>query len=144
MNSSLIVRAAAQFLLPLLLMFSLFLLLRGHHLPGGGFIGGLVASAALALQLFASDVATVRQLLRIDPRTLIGAGLLVALAASLAAPLAAGRPFFAALWGSFWLPLLGKVKLGTPLLFDFGVYLVVIGVVLSIVLQLAQPEEHGE
>ena len=80
-SSSVILKAAAQLLLPLLLLLSLFLLLRGHHEPGGGFIGGLVAASAIALHLFATDMRSARGVLRVDPRSSMGVGLLVALLA---------------------------------------------------------------
>jgi len=76
--ASLILSTATRLLLPLLLMFSIFLLLRGHNEPGGGFVGGLVAAAAFALHAIAYSVAATRRLLIIDPRALIGTGLLIA------------------------------------------------------------------
>jgi multicomponent Na+:H+ antiporter subunit B len=134
---SLILRSAARLLLPLLLLFSIFLLLRGHNEPGGGFSGGLVAAAAFALLTIATDVPTTRRTLRMSPRVFIGAGLLVAIASG-AIGLAGGGAFLTGLWAE--LPLPGGVTLavGTPLLFDVGVYLVVIGVVLTIVLSLME------
>lgn len=138
---SIILSSASQLLLPLLLLLSVFLLLRGHHEPGGGFIGGLVAAAAIALHLFATDIRSARGVLRIDPRTLMGIGLLVALLAAFIGPLL-GDVFFAGRWIDVWLPLVGEVHLGTPLLFDLGVYLVVIGAVLTFVLTLAEVEEE--
>lgn len=138
--NSLILQAAAQLLLPLLLLLSVFLLLRGHHEPGGGFIGGLVASAAIALHLFATDMRSARGVLRIDPRTLMGLGLLVALGSAFIGPLTGGA-FFAGRWVYVEVPVLGELHLGTPLLFDLGVYLVVIGSVLTFVLTLAEVEE---
>ena len=77
-TESLILSTAARLILPLLLLFSIFLLLRGHYEPGGGFVGGLVAAAAFALYATAFGVASTREVLRIDPRVLIGAGVLVA------------------------------------------------------------------
>lgn len=139
---SLILQTASQLLLPLLLLLSVFLLLRGHHEPGGGFIGGLVAAAAISLHLFATDIRSARGVLRIDPRTLIGIGLLVALLAAFVGPMM-GDPFFAGEWVDLYLPLLGEVHVGTPLLFDFGVYLVVIGSVLTFVLTLAEVGESS-
>ena len=137
--TSLILRAATRFMLPLLLLFSVFLLLRGHNQPGGGFSGGLVGAAAFALYALAFDVRTARLALWIDPRTFIGSGLLLALGSGVAA-LAMGQPLLA--HGSFWLkaaiPGFGTFELGTPLLFDGGVYLVVLGVALNIILPLAE------
>ena len=135
--TSLILRTAARFLLPLLLLFSLFLLIRGHHEPGGGFSGGLVAAAAFVLYRFAFGVEEARRALPMDPRALIGAGLLVAIAGG-SAGLLAGRPLMTGLWWEVPVPGVGDLDLGTPLVFDVGVYLTVVGVTLSIILPLAE------
>jgi multicomponent Na+:H+ antiporter subunit B len=135
--NSLILRVATRFMLPLLLLFSVFLLLRGHNEPGGGFGGGLVAAAAFVLYGFAFGVPEARRALTLDPRRLIGAGLLVAVGSGTPA-LLAGRPLMTGLWGQVSVPGVGTLPLGTPLGFDAGVYLVVIGVTLSIILPLAE------
>ena len=135
--TSLILSTATRYLLPLLLLFSIFLLLRGHNEPGGGFAGGLVAAAAFALYTIAHNVTTAQKVLRVKPRTLIAAGLLVAVSSGLIS-LLAGYPFMTGLWSSQTLLALGKV--GTPLLFDIGVYLVVIGITLLIIFSLAEEE----
>lgn len=134
---SLILRAASRFLLPLLLLFSIFLLLRGHSSPGGGFVGGLVAAAAFALYMLAYDVAEARRVLRAKPEILIGLGLLVAASSGVLA-FVEGKPFLTGQWGALTLPALGKLDVGTPLLFDLGVYLVVVGVTMLIILSLAE------
>lgn len=133
--TSLILSTATRYLLPLLLLFSIFVLLRGHDEPGGGFVGGLVAAAAFALYSMAYGVASARQVLPTDPRTLIGLGLLTTIGSGLPA-LIQGLPFLTGLWSERTVPLLGKV--GTPLLFDLGVFLVVIGVMLTIIFALAE------
>jgi multicomponent Na+:H+ antiporter subunit B len=132
---SLILPVATRYLLPLLLLFSIFVLIRGHNEPGGGFIGGLVAAAAFALYAIAFDVAQARQALRFHTHTLIGVGLLTALIGG-SLPLFTGKPFMSGLWSQQVVPVLGK--LGTPLLFDIGVYLTVIGVTLMIIFSLAE------
>lgn len=137
---SLILRVTGHFLLPLLIMFSLFLLLRGHNEPGGGFIGGLVASAAIALHLFFTDVQSARRLIWLDPRDLIGWGLCIAIGSGVFG-MFSGLPFLSALWVELGVPVFGMLKVGTPLLFDIGVYLVVIGTVLNILLALAEAED---
>ena len=131
MPTSPIFRAAARHLMPLLLLFSIFLLLRGHNEPGGGFVGGLVAAAAFSLYGIAYGLDRARQALLVTPLTLLGAGLLVALASGVPAILRA-QPFLTAQW------LLDPVAIGTPALFDVGVYLVVTGVVLMMVFNLAE------
>jgi multicomponent Na+:H+ antiporter subunit B len=135
---SLILRTATKYLMPLLLMFSLFLLLRGHNEPGGGFDAGLVAAAAFALYALASGVPAARRALQVDVHVFIGVGLLLALVAGLY-PLLLGEPFLTGIWTrDLVLPRIGKIDLGTPLLFDVGVFLVVLGVALLIVFSLAE------
>lgn len=126
---SLILETATRFLAPLLILFSLFLLSRGHHESGGGFAGGLLASIAFALHLFASDPKAGRKVLPVDPHVLIGAGLLVAFVSG-AIPLFGGLPLFTGLWIP---PASGTTPhYGSPLLFDIGVYLVVAGITVLI------------
>lgn len=135
--SSIILRTATRLIFPLLLLFSIYILLRGHNEPGGGFIAGLVTGGAFVLYAIAYDVGAARRALRIEPLTLIGAGLLLALGAGFL-PLFSGEPFLTGKWLSLdWLD--GEpLKIGTPVLFDIGVYLVVIGVTLTIILSLAE------
>lgn len=130
---SLILSTATRLLLPLMLLFSWFLLLRGHNEPGGGFVGGLVAAAGLALHAIAEGVQRTRALLRIDPRRLIAVGLLIAAVSGLPS-LFVGLPFMTGLWWPVALPGVGKV--GTPFLFDVGVYVVVLGISMTILLAL--------
>lgn len=137
--SSLILTAATRMLLPLLILFSFFLLLRGHNEPGGGFVGGLVASAAMALYAIAYDVARAREALRVNTIRIIGVGLLLALLSGIL-PLFRGRPFMTVLWYPHELPVLGVI--GTAFTFDLGVYLVVIGVTLTIIFAMAEEEER--
>jgi multicomponent Na+:H+ antiporter subunit B len=123
--------------MPVLILFSIFLLLRGHNEPGGGFAGGLVAAAAFVLLSIASGVAEARRALHVDPRTFIGVGLLLMLCAGVVAPLVYGEPFLTAYWwplswGSY------EVSVGTPLIFDIGVYLAVAGTILLIVFSLEE------
>jgi multicomponent Na+:H+ antiporter subunit B len=138
--NSLILATAARYLLPLLLLFSVFLLLRGHNAPGGGFAGGLVAAAAFALYGVAHGTPQTRRTLAIAPRTLIGAGLLVACSAGMLS-LARGLPFLTGLWMYVDLPGIARLELGTPVLFDLGVYMAVLGVALMIILSLAEVAE---
>jgi len=136
---SIILETATRFLMPMVLLFSVFLLLRGHNLPGGGFVGGLMAASAFTLYTFAFSPREARRLLRLDPRTLIGFGLLLALSAG-SIPLALGEPFLTGQWQTFTLPQWGSVKLGTPMLFDAGIYLLVMGAALTMVLTMAERE----
>ncbi|MCK6482632.1 MAG: Na+/H+ antiporter subunit B [Phycisphaerae bacterium] len=137
--TSVILTTTARLLHPVLLITSIFLLLRGHNEPGGGFSGGLVAASAFALHAMAHDARQARRALRIDPHVLIGVGLLTALSAGVMS-LAAGAPLLTGLWTSVHMPGLGEWAIGTPLLFDVGVYLVVVGITLLIILCLSEAE----
>ena len=137
---SILLRAATRYIVPVQLLFSLYLMLRGHNLPGGGFIGGLVAASAFSLYVIAYDANFARHKLRIRPQLLISIGLFLSLSSALL-PMFFDKPAMTGLWdGSIplhWLGL-GALKLGTPLLFDIGVYLVVIGVTLLIIFTLEE------
>jgi multicomponent Na+:H+ antiporter subunit B len=137
---SLILRTTGHFLLPLLLLFSVFLLLRGHNEPGGGFIGGLVAASGIVLNLFAMEIKSAKSVLRVDPRHVLGLGMTLAVLSAVPAAFL-GQAFFTAQWLTFEIPAMAEVKVGTVLLFDIGVYLVVIGAVLTIMLSLAEAED---
>ncbi len=124
--------AAIRLVVPLQYLFSIYLLLRGHNLPGGGFIGGLVLASAWVLRTMVDS----RRAPRTDLIMLTGIGLLVALASAVL-PWCLGRTFFTGLWGGeVWLPAIGKIKLGTPLLFDIGVFIVVTAVASKLLLVL--------
>lgn len=135
--NSLILHVSTRLVLTLLLLFAVFLLLRGHNQPGGGFVGGLVATAAFTLYSVADGPEAARRALRIDPRTLIASGLLVAAGTGIL-PLVIDEPFLSAKWGTLDLPGVPSVTLGTPLLFDIGVFVVVLGVTQTIFLALAE------
>ena len=135
MTSS-ILQTAVRVLMPLLLLFAVFLLMRGHNQPGGGFVGGLVVAASFILYSIAFGVHAARRALLVRPSTLLGVGPLIALVSGLPAVLA-GQPFMTAMWTTV---TTGSTELhvGTPLMFDIGVCLAVIGVVLTIVFTLAE------
>jgi multisubunit Na+/H+ antiporter MnhB subunit len=134
--NSLILRTATRTLVTLLLLLSLFLLVRGHNEPGGGFIGGLIAAAAFGLVALALGPGAARHMLRVDGRTLIGAGIALALASTFLAVIQ-GMPILTGLWTT--VEFAGRdLGLGTPLLFDIGVYLVVVGSVVTMILALEE------
>jgi multicomponent Na+:H+ antiporter subunit B len=139
-TNTLILHTAALFIMPLQLMFSLFLLLRGHDEPGGGFIGGLVAAGAFVLYAFAFGATATRRILRVDPRDLLSAGLLFALASTLPAFLT-GQPMLTAHWWELPLPGDTYLKLSTVLIFDIGVYTAVLGTIMTFVINLMEAEE---
>ena len=136
----LILPTATTYLMPVLLLLSIFLLLRGHNEPGGGFAGGLVAAAAFVLLSVASGVSVARRALQVDPRSLIGVGLVLMIVSGFLGPLLYGEPYLTSHW---WKVPVGdyEVALGTPLLFDIGVYLGVAGTILLIVFSLEEEDE---
>lgn len=136
---TLIFRTAAPTLTALMLMFSVFVLLRGHNEPGGGFIGGLIAASAFAIHGIAFGVHQVRRTLYFHPMAISGFGLFLAILAGLIS-LMAGAPFLTGLWTSLTVRDL-TIDLSTPMLFDIGVYLVVIGSITSIALALEGRED---
>ena len=137
--TSLILQTTARYLTPLLLIFSVFLFWRGHNQPGGGFAGGLVAAVPFAIFSIAFGAAQARRVLHVEPHVLIATGLLTALLSAMLGHFA-GDPFLTSRWASLRLPGVPSVDLGTPLLFDLGVYLLVIGVTLSIIFALEESE----
>lgn len=141
MSESGLLKLVARIMMPILIMFSLFLLLRGHNQPGGGFIGGLVASTSIILMTLAYGPYEVRERLRIDTARTMMAGVLVALVAGLIG-LVFGGAFEDALWWKPFLRGIGRLEIGTPLLFDVGVYLAVFGMTSTIVIYMAEEGER--
>ncbi|EKF19804.1 Na+/H+ antiporter subunit B [Nitratireductor pacificus] len=137
---TLIFRTIAPYLTSLMVLFSIFVLLRGHNDPGGGFIGGLIAASAFAIYGIACGVSPVRRALYFHPMAISGFGLLLAALAGWMS-LFFEVPFLTGLWTT--VSILGlPVDLSTVLFFDIGVYLVVVGAITSIALALEE-REHG-
>src|SRR5690349_20203502 len=139
--NTLILRTVAPFLTALMLLFSVFVLLRGHNEPGGGFTGGLIAASALAIYGMAMGVDEARRALRAHPITFAGFGVVLA-ALSGALSLAFHVPFPTRLWATFDFDEV-EVALSTPMVFDMGVYFVVFGTLTAVALALAADEEDG-
>jgi multisubunit Na+/H+ antiporter MnhB subunit len=135
--NSLILKVASRLMVGLILIFAVYLLLRGHHSPGGGFAAALVAGTGFVLYFIAEGTAPVRRTLRIHPSGLAGLGLVTALAAGSIGPLV-GKPLLTGLWWSSGDKVVGSIELGTPLLFDVGVFLAVLGAILSVLLALEE------
>ncbi|MDF3608126.1 MnhB domain-containing protein [Paracoccus sp. DMF-8] len=127
-----ILSTGARLLIPLFIVFSLYVLLRGHNAPGGGFIGGLIAACGFTIHAFASGVAEARRALRIDPRTIGVSGLICAVVAGLMA-MPFGLAPFAGIWGE-----VAGYHLSSVLLFDIGVYLAVVGGILTLIFALEE------
>ena len=146
MKRSVIVDVTARLILPSALLFALHLLLSGHDRPGGGFVGGLVAGATIALIFVAGGMEDVRSVVPVRPWTILGGGL--AVAASVATvPILLGNPVMDNWKLSMDLPLLGDAKISSALVFDIGVAAVVIGTIFMVFEAFGDedpPEFRGE
>ena len=134
---------AGRLILPMAMVVGLYIFLRGHNMPGGGFIAGLVFSIAMLIQYMASGFEWAEERRRIERHALIAAGVLTA-AATGAGSLAFGKPFLTSSYGYFHIPLVGEIELATALLFDIGVALTVVGAVMLALAQLANATQRAE
>ena len=136
--NTLIFRTLAPVITVTMIVFSIFVMLRGHNEPGGGFIGGLVAAAAIAIYGIAAGPAAVRAAMRLDPLAIAGFGVLLAALSGMIS-LVYGVPYLTGIW--VYLPFgEPEIALSTPMMFDIGVYFVVFGTFSAIGLAL---EDHG-
>ncbi|TWE11028.1 multisubunit potassium/proton antiporter PhaA subunit /multisubunit potassium/proton antiporter PhaB subunit [Pseudomonas sp. AG1028] len=136
----------ARILLPIALLVSAFIFLRGHNLPGGGFIAGLITAIALILQYVAHGVEWTQRRMPWSFHSIAGLGVLIAALTGLGS-LAFGAPFLTSAFDHFHLPLIGEFELATALLFDLGVYLAVVGstlLILSNIGHVSQDETSKE
>jgi monovalent cation:proton antiporter len=134
---SLILTTVTRLVFFVVLLFSIYLLLRGHNSPGGGFIAGVMTALGILLQAIASDLRSVRQVFRVEPRLLAGVGLLTSLLTGLV-PMFLGYPFLTSTFGHLHAPWLGDVELASAFFFDLGVYGVVVGGTLLMIITLAE------
>lgn len=131
MKRSLILDVSVRLLYPSIIVLSLYFLFSGHNQPGGGFVGGLAASAAISLRYVTAGVGAVRRSFRLEPWTILGTGLAIAVGTAIVPMLLGGEVLEQATL-KLHPPLLGEVKITSALAFDVGVYLVVIGLILMI------------
>jgi len=142
-HPSYIFQSAVRVLFFLINLFALYLMLRGHNVPGGGFIGGLVTAISLVLLRLAFGLDQTRHMLRVDSVRVAAFGLTIA-ALTAAAPVLFGDSFFQHhMVHLHHVPILDDLHIGTPLSFDFGVYLVVVGITSKIIFVLGR-STHGE
>lgn len=123
----------------IIIFFAVHLFFAGHYYPGGGFVGGLLTAGALVLLLLAFDIKTVQRGFTLDYKGMIAVGLLLSVGTA-AGSLLFNVPFFTHAYDYFYLPLFGKTSLHTAMLFDLGVYLVVIGVTMTIIQTIGENE----
>ncbi|MET4561512.1 Na(+)/H(+) antiporter subunit B [Lysinibacillus parviboronicapiens] len=138
-TNDVILQFTAKIVFFIIFFFSIHIFMAGHYTPGGGFVGGLLTSSAIVLLVLAFDLKTVRTVLPFNYTYLTATGLLLALSTA-AFPMFLGEPFFTHFFDYFDLPLLGKQSLHTAMLFDGGVYLVVVGVTMTIIQTIGEDE----
>ncbi len=140
--NTLILRTVAPLLVVIMVVFAVYVTLRGHNEPGGGFIGGLIAASSMAVYGMAAGVEEVRRALRFAPISYAGAGLALA-GLSGVLSLFAAAPFMTSLWLNLEIGT-SVVALSTPMLFDIGVFLVVFGTLSGVALALGDDGEERE
>src|SRR5690606_2224300 len=136
MINPLILPAFSRLLVYLILVYTIYIFFRGHHNPGGGFIAGVMAASAWIIWALAYERPAAMALVPVEPRRLMGSGLLLVVFLGLGAVFW-GYPFLTQGFREIELPLFGKVELATALLFDLGVWLVVVGSLTGIVMELS-------
>ena len=136
MSDSLILATAVRITRPVLYLFAVVLFLKGHNAPGGGFIAGLVTAVAILLGLLAHGHGG-RKKGAATFVYLVAAGLAIALVTA-TAPTVFGKPFFTHTFGFVTMPILGTIELASAVLFDLGVYVVVVGNVVTVLHALTE------
>lgn len=136
-SNDVILATGTKVIVFVILTFALYLFFAGHNNPGGGFIGGLMAASALVLLALAFNVELARRVIPIDYRDLIATGLGIAYMTGIGSFLF-GVPFLSHTFAYVELPLLGKTELATAMIFDLGVFLTVVGVTMTIILQIGE------
>lgn len=132
-----IMQALTRLLFPLMIMVAVFIFIRGHNLPGGGFIAGLIAAVALIVQYLANGISWTAERLKIDMHRVIGLGLLIATLTGLVS-LGLGYPFLTTTYTYLTWPVVGKFEVASAFVFDLGVFLVVVGATVMILVQLGK------
>ncbi|KAB2332977.1 Na(+)/H(+) antiporter subunit B [Cytobacillus gottheilii] len=131
-TNDLILQTATKIVLFIIVLFSIYIFFAGHYTPGGGFVGGLLTAGAIILLLLAFDMKTVAKILPINYMTMTAVGLLFAIGTA-AGALLFNVPFLTHAFGDVHLPILGEMALHTATIFDLGVFLVVVGVTMTII-----------
>jgi multicomponent K+:H+ antiporter subunit A len=132
-----------------MLLFAVFMFLRGHNMPGGGFIAGLVASLAIVVQYLANGISWTASRIRVDMHTVIAVGLFFAIGTGLTS-IFLGYPFMTSAFTYLKWPVVGKFEVASAMVFDLGVFLAVVGATVMILVELGkfnvprQTPETGE
>ena len=132
-----LLKVISQSLLPLALLVSAYIFLRGHNMPGGGFIAGLITSVAIIQQYIAHGVEWIKTRIKFDYQIMIGSGIGIATLSGLGSWVF-GHTFLSSWFDYFYLPVIGKFELASAMIFDLGVFLTVVGATMLILANLGQ------
>lgn len=135
--NNVILKTVAKAVVLVIITFGIYLFFSGHNTPGGGFIGGLVLASAFVLLFLTYDVETVSEGIPISFKKMSAFGVLLS-ASSALAPVFFGQPFLSQSFGYFDLPVFGKTELATVTVFEAGIALTVVGVVVNIILSISE------
>lgn len=138
-TNDVMLKTATKVITFIILIFAVHIFFAGHYTPGGGFVGGLLTASAIVLLMLAFGMETVRNILPLNYVIITAVGLLIALATASAA-IIFDVPFFTHAYDYFNLPLFGETSLHSAALFDLGVYLVVVGVTMTIIQTIGEDE----
>ena len=138
--NNMMIQTAMRFITIIVFAFSFYLFFAGHNAPGGGFIGGLMTASAILVLYLAFDRKKMNKAIPIDYTVVIGIGLLLAVGTGVSSMLF-DYPFLTQFFDYFYFPFFGEVELTTALAFDLGVYLVVVGAAMSIILVIAGDDQ---
>ncbi|RUL46940.1 MULTISPECIES: Na(+)/H(+) antiporter subunit B [Lysinibacillus] len=138
-TNDVILQFTAKLVFFIIFFYAVHIFFAGHYTPGGGFVGGLVTASAIVLLVIAFDIKTVQSIIPINYLSLVAVGLIIA-GGTAAFSMFMNEPFFTHYFDYFYLPLIGKTSLHTAALFDLGVYLVVVGVTMTIIQTIGEDE----
>ena len=138
-TNDLILQTVTKIATFIIVIFSINIFFAGHYTPGGGFVGGLLMASAIVLLVIAYDLKTVQNILPLNYMYVTATGLILSFGTA-AFPMFLNKPFFTHFFDYFTLPLIGKTSLHTAALFDLGVFLVVVGVMMTIIQTIGEDE----
>lgn len=138
-SNDLLLHFVTRIVVCIIIAFSFYLFLAGHNSPGGGFIGGLMTASALLLMYLTFNIKSIKQVLKIDFTKIIALGLIITIITGFSS-LLFGDPYLTQYFDYFQLPILGETELTTALPFDLGIYLVVVGIALTMILTIAEDD----
>ncbi|GIO38898.1 MULTISPECIES: Na(+)/H(+) antiporter subunit B [Paenibacillus] len=136
-QNDVILQSVTRVAVVIILTFSIYLFMNGHHFPGGGFVGGLSTATAIILMYLSFGIEKVRENIRMDFKKLAAIGVLIAVGTGMTAVIF-GRPFLTQAFDHFDLPIFGDTELASALIFDTGVALAVIGTAVNIILSISE------